>query len=73
MKMNRNPQPSRALMLGAPSGAVGAPMILWLLQVLGMPLPADPETASQVGAAIGAVVAAAFGWLTRGGRKGEAD
>jgi len=63
----RNPAPSRAVTAGTVAGGPLAPLIVWGLTALGVPV--TPELA----ACVGTLITAALAYIVRGGRKGEAD
>ena len=72
-KESRKKAPSRAVANGATTGTLLGTLVLWGLQSAGVPLPDDPTTAAMVGGAIGNLLGQAVSFITKGGRKGEAD
>jgi hypothetical protein len=69
----RKARPSRAVTNGSTTGTVLGSLVMLGLNAVGVPLPADPATAAVLGSVVGNLVGHATAWLTRGGRKGEAD
>lgn len=67
MMNKRRSAPSRAVKVGAPVGAGVGVLIEVGAAAAGLMLPPGS------GAALGALLAGAFSYFTRGGRKGETD
>jgi hypothetical protein len=73
MKKYRNLRPSNAVSKSTTTTALAAPLVVWGLSALGVPLPPDPVAAAAVVGALSSFATGLLAYVLPGGRQGEAQ